>query len=62
MPVESSHKVSLLAIAWDQKIQVAKLVKSDLKVHWEWTLDNSAVGVAWLDDQVGPCNYPIIFY
>ncbi|XP_031093007.1 vacuolar protein sorting-associated protein 8 homolog isoform X2 [Ipomoea triloba] len=52
VPVESSHKVSLLAIAWDHKIQVAKLVKSDLKVLWEWTLDNSAVGVAWLDDQM----------
>lgn len=62
MPVESSHKVSLLAIAWDHKIQVAKLVKSDLKVLWEWTLDNSAVGVAWLDDQVGPCKLQLSFY
>ncbi|RAL47649.1 hypothetical protein DM860_011387 [Cuscuta australis] len=49
---ESSHRVSLLAIAWDRKIQVAKLIKSDLKVCWEWDLDSSAVGVAWLDDQM----------
>ncbi|CAH9089153.1 unnamed protein product [Cuscuta epithymum] len=52
VPVESSQKVSLLAIAWDRKIQVAKLIKSDLKVFWEWTLDSSAIGVAWLDDQM----------
>ena len=52
MPVEASEKVSLLAIAWDRKVQVAKLVKSELKIYGKWTLESSAIGVAWLDDQV----------
>lgn len=49
---ESSERYALLAIAWDQKVQVAKLVKSELKVYGKWTLESPAVGVAWLDDQV----------
>ncbi|KAI3974389.1 hypothetical protein MKX01_031058 [Papaver californicum] len=49
---DPSDKASLLAIAWDRKVQVAKLVKKELKVYREWTLDNSAIGVAWLDDQI----------
>ncbi|KAL3517335.1 hypothetical protein ACH5RR_024237 [Cinchona calisaya] len=52
VPVETSEKCSFLAIAWDRKVQVAKLVKSELKVHAKWTLDSPAVGVAWLDDQM----------
>ncbi|PSS23502.1 Vacuolar protein sorting-associated protein [Actinidia chinensis var. chinensis] len=52
MPVEASEKVSLLAIAWDRKVQVAKLVKSELKIYGKWTLESSAIGVAWLDDQM----------
>lgn len=52
IPVEASEKVSLLAIAWDRKVQVAKLVKSELKIYGKWTLESSAIGVAWLDDQV----------
>ncbi|KAF6159617.1 hypothetical protein GIB67_034579 [Kingdonia uniflora] len=51
-PSETFEKASLLAIAWDRKVQVAKLVKSDLKVVNEWTLDSAAIGVAWLDDQM----------
>ncbi|KAK9279894.1 hypothetical protein L1049_013577 [Liquidambar formosana] len=51
-PTEVSEKVSLLAIAWDRKVQVAKLVKSELKVYGKWTLDSAAIGVAWLDDQM----------
>ncbi|CAM8890178.1 unnamed protein product [Rhodiola kirilowii] len=51
-PVEAAGKVSLLAIAWDRKVQVAKLVKSELKIYGKWTLDSVAVGVAWLDDQL----------
>ncbi|KAL6982167.1 hypothetical protein U1Q18_023780 [Sarracenia purpurea var. burkii] len=51
MPVEASEKVSLLAIAWDRKVQVAKLVKSEMKIYGKWTLESSAIGVAWLDDQ-----------
>lgn len=31
---------------------MAKLVKSEMKRHKEWSLDSAAVGVAWLDDQV----------
>lgn len=51
-PVEASERVSLLAIAWDRKVQVAKLVKSELKIYGKWTLESTAIGVAWLDDQV----------
>lgn len=50
--VEVSDKGSLLAIAWDQKVQVAKLLKSELKVIEKWTLESPAVGLAWLGDQV----------
>ncbi|XP_052171048.1 uncharacterized protein LOC127787181 [Diospyros lotus] len=52
MPKEASEKVSLLAIAWDRKVQVAKLVKSELKIYGKWTLESSAIGVEWLDDQM----------
>lgn len=50
--VEALEKVSLLAIAWDRKVQVAKLVKSELKIYGKWTVDSVAIGVAWLDDQM----------
>jgi hypothetical protein len=52
MPAEAAERVSLLAIAWDRKVQVAKLVKSELKVYGKWSLDSAAIGVSWLDDQV----------
>ncbi|KAL8251050.1 hypothetical protein R6Q59_034743 [Mikania micrantha] len=47
-----SATMPLLAIAWDQQVQVAQLVKSELKVYAKWTLENSATGIAWLDDQM----------
>lgn len=50
--VEPSDKASLLAIAWDRQVQVAKLLKSELKVLEKWTLESAAVGLAWLGDQV----------
>lgn len=49
---EVVERLSLLAIAWDRKVQVAKLVNSELKVYGKWSLDSAAIGVAWLDDQV----------
>ncbi|KAM4105265.1 hypothetical protein ACJW30_06G219100 [Castanea mollissima] len=52
VPVEASERVYLLAIAWDRKVQVAKLIKSELKVYGKWSLDSAAIGVAWLDDQI----------
>jgi hypothetical protein len=52
MPVEAAERVSLLAIAWDRKVQVAKLVKSELKVYGKWSVDSPILGLAWLDDQV----------
>ncbi|KAF8379911.1 hypothetical protein HHK36_027376 [Tetracentron sinense] len=52
MPGETLENASLLAIAWDRKVQVAKLVKSELKIYREWNLDSAAIGVAWLDDQM----------
>ncbi|XP_030535346.1 vacuolar protein sorting-associated protein 8 homolog isoform X2 [Rhodamnia argentea] len=51
-PEAATERVSLLAIAWDRKVQVAKLVNSELKVYGKWSLDSTAVGVAWLDDQM----------
>ncbi|PPD76068.1 hypothetical protein GOBAR_DD27005 [Gossypium barbadense] len=51
-PTETAERTSLLALAWDRKVQVAKLVKSDLKVYGKWSLDSSAIGLAWLDDQM----------
>ncbi|KAJ4963919.1 hypothetical protein NE237_023858 [Protea cynaroides] len=52
VPGEILERASLLAIAWDRKVQVSKLVKSELKVYREWTLDSAAIGVQWLDDQM----------
>ncbi|XP_073114052.1 uncharacterized protein [Elaeis guineensis] len=49
---EASDRVSWLAIAWDRRVQVAKLVKSEMKRYKEWNLDSAAIGVAWLDDQM----------
>ncbi|GFQ05580.1 vacuolar protein sorting-associated protein 8 homolog [Phtheirospermum japonicum] len=50
--LETSDRVSLLAIAWDQNIQVAKLLKSELKVLEKWTVESEAIGLAWLGDQM----------
>lgn len=52
MSAEAVERVSLLAIAWERKVLVAKLVKSELKVYGRWSLDGAALGLAWLDDQV----------
>ncbi|KAH9613347.1 hypothetical protein KSS87_008185 [Heliosperma pusillum] len=49
---EALEKISLLAIAWDRKVQVAKLVKSKLTFLGNWTLESAAIGLAWLDDQM----------
>ena len=49
---EAKDRVSFLAIAWDRRVQVAKLVKSKLKECAKWSLDSAAIGVVWLDDQV----------
>lgn len=61
--IKDSETVPLLAIAWDCIVQVAKLVKSELKISAKWTLDSPAIGVAWLDDQVivFPCFLSHIF-
>ncbi|CAN6852971.1 unnamed protein product [Brassica oleracea var. botrytis] len=49
---EAEDRVSFLAIAWDRRVQVAKLVKSKLKECAKWSLDSVAIGVVWLDDQL----------
>ncbi|XP_019090556.1 PREDICTED: vacuolar protein sorting-associated protein 8 homolog isoform X3 [Camelina sativa] len=49
---EAEDRVSFLVIAWDRRVQVAKLVKSDLKEYAKWSLDSPAIGVVWLDDQL----------
>ncbi|XP_015572370.2 vacuolar protein sorting-associated protein 8 homolog [Ricinus communis] len=46
---DAAERVSLLAVAWDRKVQVAKLIKSELKVYGTWSLDSAAIGVTWLD-------------
>lgn len=51
-PSEAVERISLLAIAWDKMVQVAKLVKTELNVCGKWSLESAAIGVAWLDDQV----------
>lgn len=50
--VEELDKTPVLAIAWDKKVQVAQLLKSELKVLREWNLDSEAQGVTWLEDQM----------
>ncbi|WCJ22507.1 transducin family protein / WD-40 repeat family protein [Euphorbia peplus] len=47
--VEAVEHVSFLAIAWDRKVQVAKLVKSELRICGTWSVDSAAIGVVWLD-------------
>ncbi|XP_065860044.1 uncharacterized protein [Euphorbia lathyris] len=47
--VDAAEHVSFLAIAWDRKVQVAKLVKSELKIYGTWSVDSAAIGVVWLD-------------
>ncbi|KAJ6807507.1 vacuolar protein sorting-associated protein 8-like protein [Iris pallida] len=47
-----SSPASWLVIAWDRRVQVAQLVKSEMKRYREWSLDSAAIGVAWLDDQM----------
>ena len=49
---DAADRVSLLAVAWDRKVQVGKLVKSELKIYGSWFLDSAAIGVAWLDTHV----------
>ncbi|XP_071726434.1 uncharacterized protein [Rutidosis leptorrhynchoides] len=48
----AENEEPLLAIAWDCEVQLAKLVKPDLKIYAKWTLNSSAIGVAWLDNQM----------
>ncbi|CAN8308812.1 unnamed protein product [Cochlearia groenlandica] len=49
---EAEDRVSFLAIAWDRRVQVAMLVKSELKEYAKWELESAAIGVVWLDDQL----------
>ncbi|MQM01056.1 hypothetical protein Taro_033804, partial [Colocasia esculenta] len=45
-------RVAWLAIAWDRKVEIFKLIKSDLTKHCVWDLDSEAIGIEWLDDQM----------
>ena len=49
---DAAERVSLLVVTWDRKVQVARLVKSELKMYGKWSLDSAAIGVAWLDSYV----------
>ncbi|XP_020519433.1 uncharacterized protein LOC18428491 isoform X2 [Amborella trichopoda] len=49
---EGLDRASLIAIAWDRKVQVATLRKAELKINNEWSLDSAAIGVSWLDDRM----------
>ncbi|KAK1392034.1 hypothetical protein POM88_011090 [Heracleum sosnowskyi] len=42
---KTSERVGLLALAWDRKVQVARLMKSELKIYRKLTLKSSAVGL-----------------
>lgn len=42
----------VLAIAWDKRVFVMQLLKSELQVTAQWDLDSMAAGVAWLEEQV----------
>lgn len=42
----------VLAMAWDKKMFIAQLTKTDLRKVGEWELDSPAVGLAWLEEQV----------
>ena len=42
----------LLALGWDKKVFILKLLKGMLKILANWDLDSAACGVAWLDEQV----------
>ncbi|ONK64159.1 uncharacterized protein A4U43_C07F22710 [Asparagus officinalis] len=50
--IDASEKASWLVIAWDRRVQVAQLVKSKIQKLSEWSLDSTAIGVAWLDHQM----------
>lgn len=52
MSAKVVERVSLLVIVWGRKGQVARLVKIELKVYGEWSLDGTTIGLAWLDDQM----------
>ncbi|CAM6085101.1 unnamed protein product [Calypogeia fissa] len=41
-----------LAIAWDKKILIYQLPKSELKSVAQWEVDSPVVGVAWLEEQM----------
>ncbi|KAL6586466.1 hypothetical protein OROMI_001454 [Orobanche minor] len=56
---EPSDKASFLAIAWDQKIQVDKLLKSELKALGKWTLESAAISLAWSGDHGHWVLFPI---
>ncbi|KAL6584259.1 hypothetical protein OROMI_003548 [Orobanche minor] len=59
---EPSDKASFLSIAWDQKIQVDKLLKLELKALGKWTLESAAVSLAWSGDQWPLVNQGIRIY
>ncbi|KAI5444657.1 hypothetical protein KIW84_013074 [Lathyrus oleraceus] len=49
---EVVERVLLLAIVWERKGQVARFVRTILKVYGEWSLDGATIGLAWSDDQM----------
>ncbi|CAM6071281.1 unnamed protein product [Sphagnum tenellum] len=42
----------VLALAWDKKMLIAQLLKSELRIVGQWDLDSPAVGVVWLEEQM----------
>lgn len=50
---EGGENFPSLAIAWDRKILIYQLPKSELKSVAQWEVDSPVVGVAWLEEQVG---------
>lgn len=50
--VFDNDDLPVLAMAWDKKMIIAQLTKSNLRIVREWELDTPAVGLAWLEEQV----------
>jgi hypothetical protein len=51
----------VLALAWDKKMLIAQLLKSELRIVGQWDLDSPAVGVVWLEEQVWLPLHPFLY-
>ncbi|KAL3676096.1 hypothetical protein R1sor_026044 [Riccia sorocarpa] len=52
MSSEGGENSPVLAMAWDKKVIILQLLKTQLKIIAQWELDSPAVGVAWLEQEM----------